>query len=192
MEDPVGQLLIPFRTDTVDVEITQSALKDALYQLTDVTGYVFVADQSLQGTLDLKGQQTPLADLLTQIATKVNGKFRPVYVLSRPRQLSEAEQEQRMDQRFNSRWAQFWAKPPAERKADMDQQIERINRWAEAARQPGQDGQPTRAARALQRMGPRMISRMSRYVTSLSPEQRAEIKPLMKAMSHAVNPQGQQ
>ncbi|MEI6500532.1 MAG: hypothetical protein WCP21_05835, partial [Armatimonadota bacterium] len=80
----------------------------------------------------------------------------------------------------------YWAKPPAERAQDLQQQIDRINGWAQAAKEPGQNGQPNGAARGLQRMGPRMLSRMNKYTAALSTAQRDELKPMMQALARAM------
>jgi len=184
--DPVGELIIPVRTETVTLTLQDAPLQQALYDFTTASGFIVAAGADLTGNITLQAENKPIEEVLTQIATAVNAKWRPIYLLSVPRQLSEAEQEAQMEQRFQSRWARFWAKSPEERAADIQQQVDRINRMAERMRQGAQQG---RGGGRFQRFGARMAQRMARYSAGLSDAQRKEIKPLLQAMSKAFGGQ---
>lgn len=184
--DPVGQLILPVRSETITLELPGVPLNEAIFDLTTVSGFIVAAGGDLRGEVTLKAENKPLEEVIAEVAKAVSGQWRPLYLLSVPRELSEAEQEQRMEQRFQSRWARYWAKSPEERAQDIQQQVERINRWAEMARRPAQDGQPNRAAQGLQRRGQRMLSRLATYSASLTPAQRMELKPLMRALGAAI------
>jgi len=184
--DPVGDLIIPVRTDTVTLTLQDTPLQEALYDFTTASGFIVAAGADLTGNITLQAENKPIEEVLAQIATAVNAKWRPIYLLSVPRQLSEAEQEAQMEQRFQSRWARFWAKSPEERAADIQQQVDRINRMAERMRQGAQQG---RGGGRFQRFGARMAQRMARYSAGLSDAQRKEIKPLLQAMSKAFGGQ---
>jgi len=174
------------RTETVTLTLQDTPLQQALYDFTTASGFIVAAGADLTGNITLQAENKPIEEVLTQIATAVNAKWRPIYLLSVPRQLSEAEQEAQMEQRFQSRWARFWAKSPEERAADIQQQVDRINRMAERMRQGAQQG---RGGGRFQRFGARMAQRMARYSAGLSDAQRKEIKPLLQAMSKAFGGQ---
>lgn len=184
--DPVGQLILPVRSETLTLELPGLPLNEAIFDLTTVSGFLVAAGGDVRGEVTLKAENKPLEEVIAEVAKAARGQWRPLYLLSVPRELTEAEQEQRMEQRFQSRWARYWAKSPEERGQDIQQQVERINRFAEMARRPAQDGQPNRAAQGLQRRGQRMLSRLATYSASLTPAQRMELKPLMRAMGAAI------
>lgn len=189
MFDPVRQLIIPLRSDTVTLTLENQDLAQSLLDFTTCSGFILAASADLTGAVSLQAEQKPVDEVLTQIATAVGGQYRPLYLLSLPRELSEAEMEQRMEQGFQSRWAKYWAKSPEDRAKDIQQQVERINRMAERMQQGGQNG---RGAGRMQRMMPRMLNRLGKYSAGLTPAQRMEIKPLLRAIGAAINGQQQQ
>jgi len=160
-------------------------LQDALLDLTTASGFIVAAGADLQGVVNLKADKKPLNEVLDQIAAAANAKWRPIYLLSVPRELSQAEQDARQEQQFQSRWAQFWAKSPEDRAKDIQQQVDRIDRMAQRMQQ-NNGGQVS--GRMLQR-GQRMMQRTARYAATLSLQQRAEISPLIQAMGKALNGQ---
>ncbi len=186
--DPVGDLIIPVRTETITLNLQDVPLQQALYDFTTASGFIVAAGGDLTGNITLQAENKPIDEVLTQIATAVNAKWRPIYLLSVPRELTEAEQEAQMDQRFNSRWARFWAKSPVDRAKDIQQQVERITRMSERMRQAQANGQNPGGGR-FQRMASRMSQRMAKYSAGLTDAQRKEIKPLLQAMSKAFSGQ---
>ncbi|MBU0611083.1 MAG: hypothetical protein KKI08_24600, partial [Armatimonadetes bacterium] len=186
LHDPVGNLIIPVRTETVTLNLQDVPLQQALYDFTTASGFLVAAGGDLSGNITLQAENKPLDEVLTQIATAVNAKWRPIYLMSVPRELSEAEQEAQMDNRFNSRWARYWAKSPEDRAQDIQQQVDRITRMSERMRQAQQGGQGGNRAGRFQRMGSRMMQRMTKYSATLSDAQRQEIKPLLQAMGKAM------
>lgn len=186
-DDSVAGLIIPVRTENVTVKLDNVPLQQALFDLTTASGFVVAAGADLSGNITLQAENKPINEVLDEIAKAVNAQWRPIYLLSVPRQLSEQEQEARQEQRELSRWARYWAMPAEQRAQEMQQRIEGINRWAEMAKQGDERGQ--RAARALQRFGPRMAGRLARYSAGLTPEQRNEIRPLIRAINAAAGGQ---
>lgn len=184
--DPIRELIIPVRSDTVTLTLEDQPLSQALLDLTTASGFVVAAGADLKGNITLQAENKPIEEVLGEIAKAVNGQWRPIYLLAVPRQLTDAEMEQRQEQQFTSRWARYWAKPPEERRADIQQQVDRITRMAERAREGGQDG---RRAQRMQRRGNRMVTRLQRYSATLSMEQRRELLPLVRAMAGALNQQ---
>jgi hypothetical protein len=187
MEDLLSGLIIPVRTDTVTLELPEGALADALYDFTTASGFLAVASTDLTGNVSGKFDKTPINEVLDKLATAVSGKWQPLILLTLPREIGEAEMEQRMENRFQAEMARFWSQSPDDRAKEVQRRVEQINRWAEAARQPAENGGQNRAARALQRMGPRIMQRMVKYFATLSIDQRKELQPAMKALGAAVN-----
>ncbi|MEN6404148.1 MAG: hypothetical protein ABFD94_19560, partial [Armatimonadia bacterium] len=177
---------------TVTLTLDNQDLAQSLLDFTTCSGFILAASADLAGAVSLQAEQKPVDEVLTKIATAVGGQYRPLYLLSLPRELSEAEMEQRMEQGFQSRWAKYWAKPPEERAKDIQQQVERINQMAERMRQGAANGQNGRGAGRMQRMMPRMLNRLGKYSAGLTPAQRMEIKPLLRAIGAAINGQQQQ
>ena len=174
------------RLETLTLKEDNADLQQTLLDFMTASGFITVASTDLTGAVTCALDKAPINDVLDKVASLVSAKWQPVYLLCVPRVLSDTEVEARQEQRFQGRWAQYWAKPPEERAKDLQQQIDRINRMAEAAKQPGQNGQQNGAARGLQRMGPRMLSRMNKYSAALPTAQRDEIKPMMQALARAV------
>jgi len=187
MFDPVAQLIIPMRTDTVTLKAANLDLAQALLDFTTASGFLAVPSTDLAGAVTLDADKLPVDQVLDKLAEGVGGKWRPIYLLALPRVLSEEEQEARAEQGFQSRWAQFWAKSPADRAQDIQSQVQRIQQFSQRAREAAANGQQGRGAGRMQRFGQRMMSRLSTYSAGLSPSQRAEIHPLLKALGAAVN-----
>jgi hypothetical protein len=184
MEDPVANLIIPVRTEAITLQLQDVPLAQALFDLTTVSGFIVAAGGDLAGNVTLDVKDKPIDEVLTQIATAVGSQWRPIYILSVPRELTEAEQEQRAEARFQRGWARYWALAPAERATEMQQRVDRLNRMAERAKEGGDDG--ARAQRRLQRMGSRMMRRMTQYSAGLDPARRQELAPLIRAMGQAM------
>jgi len=180
LDDPVGDLIIPLRTETVTLNLQDVPLQQALFELMTASGFIVAASPSLQGNITLQAENKPLEEVIAHIASAVNAQWRPIYLLSVPRQLSEEEQEQRMEQRFQNQWARFWAMPPEQRQQEIQRRVQRLTDFAERMQRD-----PQLAARMRPRMQ-RMLGRMVRYVAGLTPEQRMELKPLMRAMGQAA------
>ena len=175
------------RTDTVSLELTEDDLGDALYAVTDASGFLVLAEAQVTGKVTLKQDNGPLGKAVTQIASAVNGQSRPFYLLCLPREMTEAEINQMQEQAFTNRWARFWAMSPEERAQDVQRQVQRISRMAERASQPTADGQANPRAQRTVRRDQRMLSRLAQYAAGLSQAQRMEIKPIMQALGAAVN-----
>lgn len=185
--DPVRMLISSGRRETVTLNWQARPLAQACFDFAAASGFLLVAGDDLTGELTLAAEQQPVDQVLDQIAAALGAQWRPVYLLSRPRELSEAEQDKLMDQAFTSMASRFWAMPPEQRSQRVQEAVKAINGWAAAAREPAAEGQVNRAAEALRTYGPKILARAQTYVSALSPQQRAEIKPVMKALTAAVN-----
>ena len=177
----MGDIIIPVRLDTVTLKEDNTELQQALFDFMTASGFITVASTDLAGAVTCNLDKAPINDVLDKVATSVNGKWQPVYLLSLPRILTDAEVEARTEARFQSQWSAYWAKSPADRKADLQNRIDGLNRMAEMAKQ-----NPQMAAR-MQNRGSRMLSRLERYSATLSMEQRREIMPMVQALGAAVH-----
>lgn len=184
--DAVRQLILPQRTETVTLQLDNQPLPQALFALMTASKFVVAAGADLTGSVTLKADQQPLEQVIAEIAAAVNAQWRPIYLLSVPRVLSEAEMEQKVDEALQSRLAQFWSKPPEERAQEVQKWVGRLNQWGAMARQPGPDGQPNMMKRALTTVGPKALQWMTQYVAGLPQDRRAELKPLIQALGEAL------
>lgn len=184
--DAVRQLILPQRTETVTLQLDNQPLPQALFALMTASKFVVAAGADLTGNVTLKADQQPLEQVIGEIAAAVNAQWRPIYLLSVPRVLSEAEMEQKVDEALQSRLAQFWSKPPEERAQEVQKWVGRLNQWGAMARQPGADGQPNMVKRALTTVGPKALQWMTQYAAGLPQDRRAELKPLIQALGEAI------
>ncbi len=191
-EDPLRGLLLPGRTDTITLDLTDVPLADALSEFMMKSHFVVGADDDLTGTVSVQLEDAPLSEALDAIAASADAQWRPVYIVSAPRRLTEQEiaqreatREERREQAWNERWGEFWAQPQQERTAELQERIERMERMHERIQQRVAEN-PERAQRwqgRMQRFGERMLTRMMDYTAQLTPEQRLELKPLLQAMA---------
>ena len=195
-EDPVRNVLLPNRSDTITLELTDATVQDALSQFMMKTHMIVVADPELTGTVSLQVEDAAHSEALDAIAEAAGAKWRMVYVVSAPRQFTAAEiaqreaiAEQRREEQFNGVWNDFWAMSPAARSAQVAQRAEWMNRMADRMQERMQrvqarGGDPRRGRRGsgMARGMSRMYDRMERYSNQLTPAQRMEIKPLLEAM----------
>ncbi len=198
--DPIRGLLLPGRTDTITLDLTDSPLQDALSAFMLSTHFVVIADEGLTGAVSVQLEDAPLSDALDAIAAASGAQWRTVYLVSAPRKLTEEEiaqreatRQERREQRFNERWAEFWRQPKEERQESIQRRVQWMERIAERIRNNDGEGQDDeRTQRRRGRMGrrmSRMMDRMMNYSTQLTPEQRLEIKPLLQAMAKLNNMQ---
>ena len=186
MDDPIRALMFPERLQTISLNLVEAPLKQAQYAFMAASGYIALAEVGLDGVVGISVQDASLDEALDQIAAAVDAKWRRFYLLCEPKEFTDEELQARGEAARDRRWARFWAKTPEERAAEVDKRVERIQRWAERASQPAEGDRPNRRRRGLQRIGPRIMSRLAQYSAGLTPEQRLEIKPILKAMGAAV------
>lgn len=180
-DDPVRNLLLPVRKEQLSLDLSGVTIDAANCAFTTACGFLVMTDAEYEGTVTTKLEDAELAEALDAIAAAAGAEWRMVYILSQPKKLTDEEvaertqqMEQRMEQAFQSRWAEFWALEPEERA----ERIERIVGWMDRMPQP--EG---RRADRFRRMGARMMTRMTSYSLTLTPQQREEIKPLLQAMA---------
>jgi len=196
-EDPLRGLLLPGRTDEITLDLTDAPLADALSEFMMKSRFVVIADEDLTGAVTAQLEDAPLSEALDAIAEAADAQWRPVYIVSAPRQLTaeeiaqrEATRQERREQRFQEMWNEFWAQPAQERAADIQERVEGMQRMQERMQQRAAEN-PERARRwqgRMQRFGERMLNHMMDYSNQLTPEQRLEIKPLLEAMAKMNQP----
>lgn len=191
-DDPLRGLLQRGRTDEITLELTDAPLDQALTEFMLASRFLVVAEEGLTGEVTLQLEDAPVAEALAAIAEAAGAQWRAVYIVSSPRQLTQQEivqrevaREQRREEAFNQRWTEFWQQSPAERAAEIQSRVERMERGAERMQQRIADN--PRAARRwqgrMQQGLDRRMTQMMNYTNRLTPEQRLELKPLLEAMS---------
>lgn len=180
-DDPIRNILLPIRKEQLSLDLSGVTIDAANSAFTTACGFLVMTDTEYEGTVTTTLEDAELAEALDVIAAAASAEWRMVYILSQPKKLTSEEvaertqqMEQRMEQAFQSRWAEFWALEPEERA----ERIERIVGWMDRMPQP--EG---RRADRFRRMGARMMTRMTNYSLTLTPQQREEIKPLLQAMA---------
>jgi len=180
-DDPLRGLMYRGRENAVSIDLQGMPLGDAELQFFQASGYILLAPKSLDGQITASAQEAPIKDVLDQFAASLDAKWRTFYVLCKPRELSEAEVEERMEQRFQNGMAQLWQMSPEERSDRLTRMVERTNRMIERF----QNVPPEQRQRMQSRMN-RRFGRMTQYSATLTPEQRKELKPLLRAMGQLI------
>ncbi|MFO8078944.1 MAG: hypothetical protein R6V07_01440 [Armatimonadota bacterium] len=191
-EDPLRGLLLAGRTDEITLDLTDVSVADALTELMIKSRFLVVADEDLTGEVSLQLEDVSPSEALDAIAEAAGSQWRPVYLVSAPRELTqqeitdrEATREERREERFNERWGEFWQQPAHERTSEIQERIERMERMAERMQERAAEN-PERAQRwqgRMQRGMERRLTQMMNYSERLTPEQRRELKPLLQAMA---------
>jgi hypothetical protein len=179
-------LILPGRTETVTLKLQDQPLAQALYEITSASKFIVAAGADLSGNVTLDADKLPLEQVVAQIATAVNAQWRPIYLLSVPRVLSDQEMDELMDSALQSRMGRFWALPREERGREVQKWVDRLGQWGNMAKQTTPEGQPSMMNRALKTVGPKALTWMTQYMAGLPQGQREEIKPLVQALAKAI------
>ncbi|MCE5216853.1 hypothetical protein LLH03_07445 [bacterium] len=190
LDDPVGGLLLPLRTETISVDFRETPLKQALYKLMELSGFITLPEEGLEGPVGLELKDVKVGDAVNQVAEAVKAKVRVFYLIGQPRQMDAAEARQRVVQRLRANWQEFWAKTPEERQQEIQRRVASIDRLVAAAdRAAANPGQPNRARQLLDRVVPPSLAALQRAMANLTPEQQQELMPLLNALTQAAGNQ---
>ena len=187
-EDELRGLLMPARFDTISLDLQDVSLADAVQAFTAASGFLVIVDQGIDGTVTLQLEDEEAEEAVAALAAAVGAQWRPFYLLGQPRELTQpevAERQQQFEQRrqqfgqqrdqmFARMLGEFWQMSPQDRAQRVQQMAERIESIP-----------PERMQRA-QRMMSRMLPRVTDYASTLTPEQRLELKPLLQAMARVA------
>lgn len=185
-DDPARRLILPFRTEEVTLQLDNKPLKEALFALTKATGFLVAPEETLTGNVSLQAEKRPLEEVVEEIAEAIGAAWRPVYLVSIPRLMSEEERERMIEDFMRAQAQRFWAKPKEEREREINIWVQRLQRLSQIAKQPTPDGRPNLVSQMLKQYGPRLLAKMAEYSAELSTEQRMELKPLMRALGEAI------
>ena len=180
-DDPIMRLLLPERSDSITLDLTDAPRADVLSAFTMAARFLVVADEQIEGTLTLKLEDAPLSTALDAIAAATGAQWRTVYVIGQPRPLTEEEiarGEEQREQQFMQLWAQFWERPQEERARWIQIGAAGIEQIGERMR----NASPERRE-LLKNVTERVFDFMIGYSTQLSPDQRLEIKPVLQALA---------
>jgi hypothetical protein len=184
--DAVRQIILPQRTETVTLHLDNVPLPQALFALMTASKFIVAAGGDLTGNVTVAADDRPLTEVVGQIAEAVGAQWRPIYLLSVPRVLSDAEMEEKIDEALQSRLAMFWSKPREERAREVDKWVGRLKQWGHMAQQTTPDGKPSMMNRALATVGPKALQWMTQYVAGLPQDRRLELKPIIQALGEAL------
>lgn len=185
--DPVQQLLLPHRADKIALNLDNQPLEQSLYAFATASGFFMAAGADLAGEVTIHADQQPVEDVVEAIAAAAGAQWRKIYLMAVPREMSEAEFDETIKTGLAGMMQRYWARPPGERAAEVGRWVERLGRWGQMAQQRGEDGQPNLITRGLQQLGPRAMSHLQQYSSSLSMEQRRELLPIVRALGQAIN-----
>jgi len=187
-EDDLRGLLMPARFDTISLALEEVSLADAVEAFTAESGFLVIVEDDLDGVVTLQLEEEQPEEAVAAMAEAAGAQWRPFYLLGQPRELTEPEVAQRQqdfeqrqqqfaqrrEQRFAQMWGEFWQMNPQDRAQRIEQMTERIESIP-----------PERMQRAQRRMS-RMLPRITDYASTLTPEQRLELKPLLQAMARVA------
>jgi hypothetical protein len=184
--DAVGSLMLSRRSDTMSLKLDKTPLPQALFAVTGASSFLVAAGADLTGDVTLAVTDKPTKDVVAEIARQVNAQWRPVYLLSIPRPLTDAELDQMIVDGMSDYATRFWAKPPEERAAEVQKWVDRMGQWGRMAKAPSPDGTPNRVAEAVRAIGPKVLSHLVQYSSGLPATNRAELAPLIRALGQMV------
>lgn len=179
--DPIPGLLLPERTDSITLSLTNASLYEALSEFTKNCRFLLAAEPGLAGTVTLSLDDAPHAEALDTIAEATGAQWRTVYVMGQPRPLTEAEIAERQEQRgaqVMQLWGEFWQRPKEEREGWVRLGVSGIDRMA--ARM--EEASPEERQR-FERFSGMAFDFMVGYSTQLTPEQRLELRPMLQALA---------
>ncbi len=176
-DDPLRGFMRRGNDSSISLDLDDMPLAEALGRFFGAAGRILIAPGITEGSITVLAEEAPINEVLDQFAGNIEATWRPFYIISERRQLSEEEVEQRTEQRFQRGMAQLWAMTPADRAERINRMVEGMTRMSQRL----QDAPPERVARMKSRMN-RRFGRMTQYSAKLTPEQRKELKPLLRAM----------
>jgi len=177
-DDPVADLLMPLRSDTISLDLSEVPLAKAITEFTVQSGYLVIVDEALDGMVTLDLEDGEPDEALAAFAEAVGAQWRPFYLLGQPRELTQqevAERQQQFQQRrqemITRAVAEFWQLPPEERAGH----VQSATRYLEEL-------PPDRRER-IQPLVTRALPYFVAYAATLTTEQRLELKPLLQALA---------
>ncbi len=176
-DDPLRGLMRPGRDETVSLELADSPLSEALAWFFGASGYIAIAPEVAEMTITASVTEAPIGELLDQFAASLQAQWRPFYMLCKPQELTQEQMEQRAEQGFQRGMGQLWQMTPEDRSARISRMVDRMTNMSQRLK----DAPPERRQRMQSRFN-RMFGRMTQYSAGLTPEQRKELKPLLRAM----------
>ena len=176
-DDPLRGLMRRGDDRPISLQLDDMPLAEALGRFFGATGRILITPGITEGSITVLAEEAPINEVLDQFAANLEATWRPFYIVSERRPLSEEEVEQRTEQRFQRGMAELWAMTPTDRAERINRMVERTSRMSQWM----QDAPPERVARMKSRMN-RRFGRMTQYSAKLTPQQRKELKPLLRAM----------
>ena len=178
MVDLVGTLQGPFHAEQVSLKLDAADIREALKQFTLQSGYITLLSADVTGkvTLDVTNEELPKA--LDAICAPANAKWRLLYIIGKPREVTPDEMEQRVMEMVQRGAEDFWKQPPEQRQQIMQRITE------------GMGSIPPEARNAIKNSPwtGRIMGRVMQFIFTLTPDQRREIAPLMQGIGKLMAP----
>lgn len=180
-EDRVQRLLLPERSETVTLELTDASVEEALAAFTMSSRFFVAVDEQIDGTVTLSLDDVPLSEALAAIAEAAEAQWRVFYVVNRPQRLSDAQfaqREQQAEEQITRLWGEFWKREPQERNTWVQMGVLGIEEMSSRMQTATPENRAT-----LEEISNRAFDFMVGYSTQLTPEQRLELKPILQALA---------
>jgi hypothetical protein len=178
MFDIIDTLQGPFHAEQITLKLDAAEVREALKQFTLQSGYITLLADDVTGQVTLDVTDEKLPKVLDMICEATDTKWRPLYIIGKPRELTPDEMEQRLADMMQRGADEFWKLPPDQRQDIIQRLTERM-----ASIPPD--------ARAAIRNSPwtgRIMGRVMQFMFTLTPEQRREISPLMQGFGKLMAP----
>jgi len=176
MFDPVGMLRGPFHFETISLQLAAVSPQEALDQFMLQSGYPVLLAQGLEGTVTLDVKDGELDKLLDTLAEQLQARWHVFYLVGQPREMTPDEMEQRVTEGMQQAAGWFFQQPPEKRQQIMQQASDRVKNLPPEVRDQIRQSP----------WAPRITQRVIAFVTTLTPEQRREVSPLLKAFVQIV------
>jgi hypothetical protein len=137
------------------------------------SGYTLLLEEGVEGTVTMHEKDRELPALLDALAAAGQARWRAFYLVSQPVKLTDAQSDARADQLFGEMWQGFWAEAPEQRARLIKQTADTLG-----AVSP-QTAQMARVAP----FAAKLYARLVHATSQLTPEQRSEFAPVMRAVS---------
>jgi hypothetical protein len=176
MFDPVDMLKGPYQFETITLQLKAAPAQDAVDQFRLQSGYPVLLEEGLPGTVTLDVKDEKLDKVLDAIAAPLQAKWHAFYLVGEPREMTPDEIEQRVADGLQQAANWFFQQPPEKRGEIMQQAADRMNNLPPEVRDQIRQSP----------LAPRITQRVMGFVTTLTPDQRREVSPLLKAFVKIV------
>lgn len=176
MIDQVDMLKGPYHFETISLQLAGLSVPEAFDQFRLQSGYPVLVEEGLEGTLTLDVKDEKLSKVLEALAGQLHAQWHVIYLVGQPREMTPDEMERRVSEGLQQAAGWFFQQPLEKRQQIMQQATDRVKNLS-----PDVKNEIRQSPWA-----PRITQRVMGFVTTLTPEQRREVSPLLKAFVQIV------